>query len=215
MRFVLPAVLAVLIAGPAWAAGGSTGKAHQRYKWSDGEGNLHYSDSLPPEAVKFGYEVVNAQGVVIKHVDRAKTAEEKAAAKAEIAKAQAAKDSAEARARNDKQLIAAYPTEDDLKRAQHQQADMLEQNLTSARISLQSQEKSLAELLGHAAELDANGKAVPVNLAKKIADMRKQVEDQRTYIARKEKERDDTIAHFDDDLAHYRALKEPQSAERR
>jgi hypothetical protein len=216
MRFVLPAVLAFLIAGPAWAAGGSAGgKPHQRYKWSDGDGNLHYSDSLPPEAVKFGYEIVKPQGVVIMHVDRWKTAEEKAAAKAEIARAQAAKDSAEARARNDKQLIAAYPTEDDLKRAQHQQADMMEQNLTSARISLQSQEKSLAELLGHAAELDSNGKPVPVNLAKKIADMRKQVEEQRTYIGRKEKERDDTIAHFDEDLAHYRALKEPREAERR
>jgi hypothetical protein len=216
MRFVLSAVLAFLITGTAWAAGGSVpGKAHQRYKWTDGEGALHYSDSLPPEAVKYGFEIVNAQGVVIKHVDRPKTAEEKAAANAEIAKAQAAKESAEARVRNDKQLLAAYPTEDDLKRAQHQQSEMMEQNLTSARISLQCQEKSLAELLGHAAELDANGKPVPANLTRKITDMRKQVDEQRTYIARKQKERDDTIAHFDDDLAHYRSLKEPQEADRR
>ncbi|HEX5124252.1 MAG TPA: DUF4124 domain-containing protein [Rhodanobacteraceae bacterium] len=214
MRFVLPAVLALVIAAPAWAAGGPT-TPHQRYKWTDGEGNVHYSDALPPEAVKYGYEVVNAQGVVTKHVDRPKTAEEKAAAKAEIAKAQAAKESADARARNDKQLLAAYPTEDDLKRAQHQQADMMDTNLTSARISLQSQEKSLAELLGHAADLDSNGKPIPANLAKKIADMRKQVEEQRTYITRKQKERDDTVAHFDDDLAHYRSLKEPQEADRR
>ena len=111
--------------------------------------------------MKYGYEIVNPQGVVIKHVDRAKTAEERAAAKAELAKAQAAKDAAETRVRTDQQMLAAYPTEDDLKRAQHQQADMLEQNLNSARVSLQSQEKSLAELLGHAAELDASGKPVP------------------------------------------------------
>ncbi|HET7925257.1 MAG TPA: DUF4124 domain-containing protein [Rhodanobacteraceae bacterium] len=214
MRFVLPAVLALVIAAPAWAAGGSS-QPHQRYKWTDGEGNLHYTDALPPEAVKYGYEIVNPQGVVIKHVDRPKTAEEKAAAKAELAKAQAAKESADARARNDKQLLAAYPTEEDLKRAQHQQTEMMDQNLNSARISLQSQEKSLAELLGHAAELDSNGKPVPANLAKKIADMRKQVDEQRTYIGRKQKERDDTVAHFDDDLAHYRGLKEPQEADRR
>ena len=214
MRVVLPAVLAFVIAAPAFAAGGPS-QPHQRYKWTDGEGNLHYTDALPPEAAKYGYEVVNPQGVVIKHVDRAKTAEEKAAAKAEIAKAQAAKDSAETRARNDKQLLAAYPTEDDLKRAQHQQADMMDTNLTSARVSLQSQEKSLAELLGHAAELDANAKPVPANLTKKIADMRKQVDEQRTYISRKQKEREDTIAHFDEDLAHYRALKGPQEADRR
>jgi len=213
MRVVLSVVLAFVIAGPAWAAGPTT--LHQRYKWTDGEGNLHYSDALPPEAAKYGYEIVNPQGVVIKHVDRAKTAEERAAAKAEIAKAQAAKDSADARVRNDKQLLAAYPTEDDLKRAQHQQADMMDTNLTSARVSLQSQEKSLAELLGHAAELDSNGKPIPPVLTKKITDMRKQVDEQRTYITRKQKERDDTVAHFDDDLAHYRALKEPQEADRR
>jgi hypothetical protein len=213
MRSVLAAVLAIAIAGPAWAAGTASG--HTRYKWTDGEGNLHYSDALPPEAVKYGYEIVNGQGVVIRHVDRPRTSEEKAAAKAELAKAQAAKESAEARVRNDKQMLAAYPTEDDLKRAQRQQSDMMDQNLTSAGISLQSQEKSLAELLGHAAELDANGKPVPTALAKKIADMRKQVEDQRTYITRKQKERDDTVAHFDDEIAHYRALKEPKEAERR
>jgi hypothetical protein len=214
MRFVLSAVLALVIAGSAWAAGGPT-TPHQRYKWTDVEGNLHYSDALPPEAVKYGYEIVNPQGVVIKHVDRPKTAEERATAKAEIAKAQAAKDSADARVRNDKQMLAAYPTEDDLKRAQHQQADMMDTNLTSARVSQQSQEKSLAELLGHAAELDANGKPIPAILTKKIADMRKQVEEQRTYIARKQKERDDTVAHFDDELAHYRSLKPPQEADRR
>ena len=216
MRLVLSAVLAFLIAGTAWAAGGGApGAPHQRYKWTDGEGNLHYSDALPPEAVKFGYEVVNPQGVVVRHVDRARTPEEKAAAKADIAKAQAAKDTADARARNDKQMLAAYPTEDDLKRAQHQQSEMMDQNLTSARISLQSQEKSLAELLGHAAELDSNGKPVPTTLAKKIADMRKQVEEQRTYIARKQKERDDIVAHFDDELAHYRNVKSGNGADRR
>ncbi len=155
MRFALPAVLALLLAGVASAA--DTAK-HNRYKWTDAEGNLHYSDALPAEAVKYGYEIVSPQGVVIKHVDRAKTAEERTAAKAEIAKAQAAKDAEETRVRTDQQMLAAYPTEEDLKRAQHQQSEMLETNLTSARISLQSQEKSLAELLGHAAELDSSGK---------------------------------------------------------
>lgn len=207
MRSAFALVLALVAAGSSWAA-----DSHNRYKWTDDAGNLHYSDALPPEAVKFGYEVVSPQGVVIKHVDRPRTAEERAAAKAEIAKAQAAKDAADTRAHTDQQLIAAYPTEDDLKRAQRQQQDMLEQNLNSARISLQSQERSLAELLGHAAELDSSGKPVSPALAKRIADSRKQVEDQRSYIARKEKERDQTIAKFDDDLEHYRALKAPKGS---
>ena len=213
MRFALSAVLALVLASPAWAAG--TQGAHNRYKWRDAEGSLHYSDALPAEAAKFGYEVVNSQGIVIKRVERAQTPEEKSAAKAELAKAQAAKEAAESQKRSDQQMLAAYPTEDDLKRAQHQQSDMLEQNLNSARISLQSQEKSLADLLGHAAELERTGKDVPPELAKRIGAMRKQVEDQRAYIARKEADRTQAVAGFDQELAHYRELKEKIAADRR
>jgi hypothetical protein len=209
MRSAFVLVLALVTTGTAWADAAGT---HNRYKWTDGDGNRHYADALPPEAVKFGYEVVSPQGVVIKRVDRPKTAEERAAAKAELAKAQAVKDAAEAQVHADQQLLAAYPTEDDLKRSQHQQQDMLEQNLNSTRVSLQSQERLLAELLGHAAELDSSGKPVPPALAKRISDSRKQVEDQRAYIARKEAERDATVAKFDDDLAHYRALRTPNDA---
>jgi hypothetical protein len=111
-------------------------------------------------------------------------------------------------------MLAAYPTEDDLKRAQLHQSEMMDQNLSSARISLQSQEKSLAELLGHAAELESSGKAVPPPLARRIGDLRKQVEDQRAYITRKEGERDATVAQFDADLAHYRDLKAPRESGR-
>ena len=60
--------------------------------------------------------------------------------------------------------------------------------------------------VGHAADLDSSGKPVPPDLARRIADMRKQVEDQRDVIARKQTERDQAIAKFDDDLAHYRTL---------
>jgi hypothetical protein len=207
MRSALAFVLALAIAAPTGAVAQNT--PHNRYKWTDGDGKLHYADALPPEAVKWGYDVVNAQGIVVKHVDRPKTAEERAAAKAELAKAQAAKEAAETKTHSDQQLLAAYPTEDDLKRAQHQQQEMLEQNLNSARVSLQSQEKSLADLLGHAAELDASGKPVAEGLAKRIADSRKQVEDQRAYITRKEGERDEAVAKFGEDVAHYRDLKSP------
>jgi hypothetical protein len=209
MRRVLTAFIALAIAGPCAAAGT---QGHNRFKWTDAEGNLHYSDVLPAEAGKYGYDVVNAQGIVVKHVERAKTAEEKAAAKAELAKAAAAKDAAERRVHTDQQMLAAYPTEDDLKRAQRHQSEMIDQNLSSARISLQSREKSLAELLGHAAELESSGKAVPPALAQRIGDMRKEVEDQRAYIARKESERDATVARFDEELAHYRELRAPKDS---
>lgn len=200
------ALLALAVAIPTLAlAQQPTGG--QRYKWHDAEGNLHYSDTLPPEAAKAGYDVVNASGIVVKHVDRAKTADELAAAKAEQAKAAADKQVADSQARSDQQMLAAYPTEDDLKRAQHQQLDMLDQTVTAAKMSMQSQEKSLAELLNHAAELDRSGKPVPATLAKQIADLRTRIDEQRGYSKRKDDERKAAAMRFDNDLSHYRVLK--------
>mgnify|MGYP002662928867 CR=1 FL=1 len=41
-----------------------------RYKWYDGQGLVHFSDSLTSEAMKYGYELVNDRGLVVQHVSR-------------------------------------------------------------------------------------------------------------------------------------------------
>ena len=52
-----------------------------RYKWRDGQGLPHYSDSLTSDAIKYGYDVVNDRGLVIQHVERQLNPEERAAAR--------------------------------------------------------------------------------------------------------------------------------------
>lgn len=210
------AILALFLSSVVLAAGNPANKRdHNRFKWRDGEGDLHYSDALPAEAAKYGYEVINPQGVVVKRVEREKTPEERAAAQAELARIKAEKDQAAARVKADQQMLAAYPTEDDLKHAQQLQTDMMDQTITSAHVSLESQEKSLADLLGHAAELDRSGKSVPTTLAKRIGEARKDVEEQRAYIARKERERSENAERFRTELEHYRDLKAKLAASRR
>jgi hypothetical protein len=131
-----------------------------RYKWTDAQGNLHYDDALPIEALQFGYDVVDSQGIVVKHVDRAKTEDELKADKDAADKAVAAKRVADAQSKNDQQLLAAYPNEGDLVVAQHAQIDMIDQSVHATEVSLQNQEKSLSEMLSLAADLDRTGKPV-------------------------------------------------------
>lgn len=198
-------VCALALAGATAAAAEKTGR--NQYKWRDAGGALHYSDALPPEASQFGYEVVNAQGVVIRRVERAKTAEEKAAAKAELARSQALREEADARARTDAQLLSAYPAESDLKRAQQQKLDLLDQQVNAARISLRSQEQALTDQLAHAAEMERNGKTLPEGQARQLAETQKQVDSQRAALARREGERAAAAAKFDAEAERYRALK--------
>jgi hypothetical protein len=197
-------VLTMGIAAPAVAQN----TERHRYKWKDAQGNLHFDDALPPEAAKLGYDVVNAQGIVVKHVERAKTDEEdKAEAAAAASKAEHDRTAAD-QARSDQQILAAYPNEGEFVSAQQQQMDMIDQNIHATEISLQSQEKSLTEMLSHAADLDRNGKPVPAPLQQQIDTLRRNIEKQKTYIASKQQEKIDSTKKFDSELAHYRAVRD-------
>lgn len=198
------AVLSIVCAGGAMAAAGQ--RDHNRYKWRDAKGELHYADALPPEASRFGYDIVNPQGIVVKHVEREKTAGELADAKAQAAQAQAERRVAEQRAREDEQLLSNYPDEADLKRAQQQQYDMLDQQVKAAAASLRNQEQALADLLDRAAETERTGKELSAEQAKQLARMRQQVDEQRTTVASRERERDEASAKFETEVAHYREL---------
>jgi len=213
---LLGAVLAVSAGTEAWSAG-TTSRDHNRFKWRDAQGNLHYGDAVPPEAAaKLGYDIVNPQGIVVKHVERAKTEAEIAAAKVEAAKQAVEHRITEQHARDDEQLLSNYPREEDLKHAQQQTLEMLEQQVKAAATSLRNQEQSLADLLDRAAEAERTGKELPAEQTKQLARMRKQVDDQRGTVAEREHERDEATSHFDEQVAHYRELKaklNPQAAQ--
>src|SRR5690606_35693993 len=99
----------ILLSALLLACGSANAADHNRYKWRDAEGNLHYSDSLPAEAARLGYEIVNSQGIVVKRVQRAKTKDELAAAKVLAEREKAEREAAEVRARTDAQLLSGYP----------------------------------------------------------------------------------------------------------
>ena len=181
---------------------------HNRYKWRDGQGNLHYDDALPNEAVQYGYDVVNPNGLVVKHVDRARTADEMKADKESAAKAAAAQRVADEQKKNDQQVLAAYPNEHDLMLAQQSQLEMIDQSVHATEVSLQNQEKSLSDMLAHAADLDRTGKPVPATLQQQIDSLRQTVEKQKQYIASKAAEKDADAVRFQTELTHYREIQQ-------
>ncbi len=212
-RRIACAVALASFACTATATAAGSGVRNQ-YKWRDGSGALHYSDALPAEAAKYGYEVVNGQGIVIRRVERAKTPEELAVAKAEQARDRAQREEAATRSRTDAQLLSAYPSETDLQHAQQQKLELLDQQVESARISLRSQEQALADQLAHAAEVERNGKTLPEPQAKLIADTRKQIDVLRAAMTRRENERAAAAAAMEAERVHYRELKAKSAEDR-
>lgn len=177
------------------------------YRWTDKDGNVHYTDQLPPEAAQDKREELNRQGITVRTTERARTPEEQAEWEAEQARLEAERIAAEEAAKMDAVLIGSYPTEADLQRAYNERFDLLEQSLESARVGIRSQEKSLAELLAHAADLERDGQKVPPAITDSIARTRDQVNDQRSYLERRENERAALQTEYDQLLARYRELK--------
>lgn len=194
-----PALLLSLLSAPVLA--------QKLYRWVDAEGKVHYTDTLPPEAVDQARDEINSSGVTVNRVERALTEEERAAKR--IADAEAERQ-ANLKAEQDKMdaaLMGSYATEADLARAYRERFDLLDQSLEAARVGIRSQEKSLEDQLAHAASLERGGKPVPATVQSSIAASRKQVEDQREYLRRREAELQNLQAEYDRILQRYRLLK--------
>lgn len=182
-----------------------------RYKWKDAQGAVQFTDTLPPEALQAGYDIVDAQGMVVKHVDRARTAAElKTDADAAAANA-AAKRRTEEQARADQQLLLAYSSEQELAAAHESHLAAIDQSIKTVRSSQIDQEKSLAEQTAHAATFERDGKSVPFAVKQQIETLRKSIAEQAAFIARKQAERASTAKSEEAELAHYRELRAKQS----
>lgn len=209
MRKSLLVFAAVALVASLSAHAQNTG--NMRYKWYDGQGLMHFSDSLTTEAMKYGYELVNDRGLVVQRVPRQLNPQERAAANKlaaeQAAKVRAAQEIANAEA----QMLSAYPDEESYKISQQQTLDTIDQQIHTTQINLRSQEKALTDLLGRAADLESAKQPVPRFLVDGIAQQRGVVTGQRNALERQQTLRAQTVQAQARDLARYRELKAAQA----
>ena len=109
----LSLLLAIAVSAPAFAS--NTPSEH--YRWTDSAGVVHFSDTIPASALVGGYDIVNNQGRLIRHIGRELTPQERRAQAAEAARQAAARRVAQQRNLENAQLLSAYPAEKDLREA--------------------------------------------------------------------------------------------------
>ncbi|MGH8144874.1 MAG: DUF4124 domain-containing protein [Rhodanobacteraceae bacterium] len=202
---ILPVVAAALLMAGVAVGDPPTPTTH--YRWKDATGVVHFSDTIPASALAGGYDIVNNQGMVVRHVARTLTPAERRAAAATAAKAAAAKRIARQQGVEDAQLLAAYPTDKALEASQQAQLGQLENEIATLQTNLRSQEDSLTELLGHAADLEHAKKPIPPYLHKRIADQRQTINAERSALAQRHDDLANTKAKFAAQLERYRTLR--------
>ena len=206
-KSLLAIVVAALVASLSVQAQ-NTGNT--RYKWHDGQGLMHFSDSLTAEAMKYGYELVNDRGMVVQRVPRQLNAEERAVANKLAAEQEAKRRAAQERANAEAQMLSAYPDEESYKISLQQTLDTIDQQIHTTQINLRSQEKALTDLLGRAADIENTKDTVPKFLVDSIAAQRNVVASQRNTLQRQRALRAQTVQAQAKQLARYRELRAAQ-----
>jgi hypothetical protein len=209
-HFLILTAATLFASATAFAQTSSTGSG-LRYKWHDGQGKVHFSDTLTAEAMKYGFDAVNDQGLVIQHVARQLTPEERTAAN-QLAADQAKKQRIEQdRINADTRMLEAYPDENMFKISQQQALDTLDQQIHTTELNLKTQEKALTDLLGRAAEIERTQKAVPKFINDSIATQRAVVTGQQNTLQRQQAARAQMLHDQSAQLAHYREVKAAQA----
>jgi len=181
--------------------------AQKMYKWVDEDGNVHYSDSVPPADVDEARDEFNQHGRVIDHVDRALTPEElklKSEADEATRLEQERKDQQLA---EDRKLLTIYAAEVDITRTRDQQVGVIERSIEAGEAILSGQTRSLANLMERAAQMEGQGNPVSPALETSIKEIRRQINMQKGYVSRLEQEKLNTIKHYDQELIRYRDVK--------
>lgn len=204
--------LSLGLAGPTIAQQATSSGIH--YRWVDASGLPHFSDSLTNDAVKYGYDVINGDGMVVQHVGKSLSPSERAAADKQAAEEAAKQHAIDERKRTDMQLLNTYPDEDALKAQQQQVLESLDEQMNTTRVNLRSQDAALTDLLNRAADNERAKQPIPKFLSDQISAQRNVVANERALLERQKENRESMVEQQALELQHYRELKAAQKEDR-
>ncbi len=186
------------------------------YKWIDENGQVRYSDRLPPNQVKKKHQQLSKQGVVLSTTEDARSEEEIAE---ELEKQQALESERAEQARlkqiqdkKDQVLLLTFSSAEEIDLAREDRLAVVDSVIRLIEKSIASTQKKLDELQANADEVYlSQGKEVPGGLAQKIEHFTRKIENREAQLELKLDEKAKINARFDSDLERFRLLKSEQN----
>lgn len=196
-------------------AAGVAGAQDKRklYRWVDKQGNVHFDDALPPEAVNQARtEFKTKNGNAVGSVDRALTPEERAAQEeaTRVASVEAAR-LGELKLQEDI-MMASYRTEADLRRAYEERINLLKTTLESTDISIKSLRENMATMLSQASDTELENRQVVGDRARSIRALHAERIKQQAFQVNRRVELEALTAEFARMLSRFRELKTGNAA---
>lgn len=179
--------------------------------WTNSDGVKECGNAVPAEYAQQGHEVKSEGGMLLSRQPPARSVDEitaerlaREAREAEEARRKAEED---ARLAEDRMLIDTFDTEDDLLLARDGQISSLEAQVRMAQGMVEKLEKTLADMVAHAAQIERSGQALPADLARNVELTQRQIAEQQDVIAARRAEQTTVRETFARDLARFRELR--------
>lgn len=186
-------LLALLIALPLQVLAG------ELFRWTDDEGNVHYTDRIPPKYVEQGYRVISEQGLTIKTIgakkDEPKPAEDENHQK-----------ELEALIKRDKPLLNTYSDESEIIMIRDRRIEDIKAVITLRQESIYLLEKEFIEQARQASDYEKLGQPIPSELQDEIAATERKINAYQNTIKEQQQKLIEVKDQYADELERYRNI---------
>ena len=182
------------------------------YKWTDASGQVHYSETVPPEFANRDREVLNNQGVRVGSEEGEVTEAERAVAAERETQAEADRKAREEIARRDRMLLETYISVADIEDLRNRRLELLESQIKLTEVYLGNLRKRLVDLQAEASNYKpystrADAPQIPENLALDMSRTTASIALYEQTLARTRADQAALKNSFNEDIARFRELK--------
>lgn len=194
-----------LLAGVLLAA--ASAQAGKVYKWVDKDGNVHYSNTPPPEASQQERQVLDEHGNVTEVLRAPKTPEEIEAERKAQEQRERERQLAEQQAARDRMLLETYTSVRDMERDRDGRLAAIDAQIRVIGNAIGSLEAQLASMEQQKQQIQANGRPVPEDLEKRIVNTREELLKNQKSLLERKNDQDELRERFEMQIRRFKELK--------
>ena len=196
VRCTASSALLLLLAGTAVAHAAM-------YRWVDGNGRVHYSDTLPPNYQQSGASEMDKQGNVIK---RTKSEAERRADAARQAEAQRLREEQNKQVQLDRALTQTYTNEAEIDLARDRALEFHKLAIKSAETRIGAVKSNVAELRDRIARIQQNGRTPAPNMLEQLKQAERENDELQRTIQKNQDAMVAVRARYEADKQRFREL---------
>lgn len=176
------------------------------YKWVDENGDVHYSQTLPPEQTEKAHERLTEEGLLAERIDRVMTEDERE--QLEIAQEREQEEASRIRLQQqqDRLFLATFPTEADLEASFESRRDNVLAERRSVESLIDQARTRFSDRVEQAAALERQGETVPEHLVERITESRSSLRELNRRLESIDQRLADLDAELTEELARHRQL---------